>query len=226
MFIKDSTVQFVRFPWQTFTNYLINEGYLDYFDENELELIALDPELQFIKNLILVLDPLFRGKEFLADNCVVRIERLAQNGDIKSLLQKVIIELMNTKSDNIIVEIISYQLYKYLESRDLKKLFRRSLNSIFFDNLKLILFVSKGNYSKNLPYIFSMLILFFADVDRRIGKEAMFELIDSFQEAHKISFKLKLSRFLEGFPNLTIIDNLKEDTINIEDFVIEIINLI
>ncbi len=209
--------------------YLINEGYLDYFDENELELIALDPELQIIKNLILVLDPLFREDEFLADNCVVIIERLAQNDDIKSLLQKVIIDLLDFESDKITVEIISYELYKYLDSRDLKKLFKPVTDSRFFDNIKTILFGTgrKYNfYSKNPSFIFSMFILFFAVMYRRIGNDPILKLINSLGETHKISFRLKLSELLEDFHTLEFYRYLRNDRNNVEDFLNELVKLV
>ena len=204
--------------------YLINEEYLEFFSESDLELIALDHELNFIKNQIMVLEPLFRENDYLADESVAILERLAQNNEVKTQLKKTIIELLDFESDKTMIEIISYELYKYLDSRDLRKLFKLSPNKRFYDNLKSILFETgrKYNfYNKNPSYIFSMFVLFFACVYIRIGKKSILKLFNSFEEAEKISFKLRLNNFLE----FATPDDLRENPIGIEGFVNTILSL-
>lgn len=76
-----------------------------------------------------------------------------------------------------------------------------SPKSKFAENLKKILFGLDNDYSKNNPYIFSMLILFFAVIHRRIGGDILYKFFKSFQENQKMTFRLKLNEYLETFQN-------------------------
>lgn len=197
--------------------YLINEGFLKYLSEDELELIALDTKLHIIRNIILALDSLFREHEILADNIVAMIEKLAQNDEIRALLRKDIVELMNTGSDDVLVEIISYKLYKFIYPKDFKKLFKFP-ESKFFDNIGTILFRVDNYYSKNNGYIFSMLLLFFTEIHKKIGEDPLFKLIFSFKQAQRETLKLRFNAFLEGFSNLEFRKNIEREGITIKDF--------
>ncbi|MBY8983839.1 MAG: hypothetical protein KGD65_02110 [Candidatus Lokiarchaeota archaeon] len=76
-------------------------------------------------------------------------------------------------------------------------------------------------------YIFSMLVLFFAIITKKIGKDPMLRLIKSSERTQKITLKAKLNDFLERkFSNFFLPDEIfNGEEINFEAFVNELLIL-
>lgn len=146
--------------------YLADEDFLEFFTDEEWIIILSDDRLKIVTNLIVSLPLIFQHDELLADYLVENIKKYIKNENVYEYVIDQIFKLLMYDSENILIEIICYEFYKYLDKYLIQDIFENP-NSLFMKNLKKILKYKEGKNGKNLDFIYESIALFFKFVKER-----------------------------------------------------------
>lgn len=162
--------------------YLFEKNFLKIFTKNEWEIILFDKDLHVAKHMIQALPLIFRNDEILANYIVDKINEFQENKEFRNFLKGEILDLFMNGSDEVLIQLLSYRLYRYLNKSDLLYLFC-DLKTLFISNIKKILKAKKYKYITSTDYIHYCLNDFFEHVKDNIKDPNIGQLINHFSSS-------------------------------------------
>jgi hypothetical protein len=197
--------------------FLSTEGYLNYFQEEDWEVIFADAELETVKSIIRsIASPPFYNDQVAEDRIVKLIKDLSKYGEYtKEFMRKEIYELFKFEEDKVIAELIFYNFSEILKKKDIISLFSCQ-DSRLKANLMKIITNKASYYNTNESFLIRKMLLFLYGLVKKMNNKFANVLIENIPKSSKIKIYdwiLKETTRIENGQHLTS----RYNDVNIED---------
>lgn len=163
--------------------FLSTEGYLNYFQEEEWEIIFADVELEIVKNLIRsIASPPFYADHVAEDRIVKLIKISIKNSQYT---RNEIYKLFKSEPDNVIAELIFYNFSEILEKEDIISLFSNK-DSKLKENLLKIITNKASKYNTNDSFLLRKFLLFLNNIAKKMNNNIVNTFIGNVPKLTKI----------------------------------------